>query len=129
MIGPSGNVRVYLACGVTDMRRGIDGLSALVETAIKEAPGSGAIFGLRGKRADPDQTSLVGRPRVLPVLQRSAFRLHLFPRQSMFLAQFAFVGAQQRDLQVGSIGCIASAAGPPQAFRIGCSARCRHVWR
>ncbi|MEF3136117.1 MULTISPECIES: IS66 family insertion sequence element accessory protein TnpB [Rhizobium] len=50
MIGPSGNVRVYLACGVTDMRRGIDGLSALVETAIKEAPGSGAIFGFRGKR-------------------------------------------------------------------------------
>ncbi|WP_281414090.1 IS66 family insertion sequence element accessory protein TnpB, partial [Rhizobium lentis] len=28
------------------------GLSALVETAIKEAPGSGAIFGFRGKRAD-----------------------------------------------------------------------------
>lgn len=52
MIGASGNVRVYLACGVTDMRRGIDGLSALVETAIKEAPGSGAIFGFRGKRAD-----------------------------------------------------------------------------
>ncbi|WP_349963326.1 IS66 family insertion sequence element accessory protein TnpB [Rhizobium sp. ZPR3] len=45
MIGPSGNVRVYLACGVTDMRRGIDGLSALVETVVKEAPGSGAIFG------------------------------------------------------------------------------------
>lgn len=35
MIGTSGNVRVYLACGVTDMRRGIDGLSALVETAIR----------------------------------------------------------------------------------------------
>lgn len=52
MIGPSGNVRVYLACGVTDMRRGIDGLSALVETAVKKAPGSGAIFGFRGKRAD-----------------------------------------------------------------------------
>lgn len=52
MIGPSGNVRVFLACGVTDMRRGIDGLSALVETVIKEAPGSGAIFGFRGKRAD-----------------------------------------------------------------------------
>lgn len=29
MIGPSGNVRVYLACGVTDMRRGIDGLSVI----------------------------------------------------------------------------------------------------
>ncbi|MGR9424352.1 IS66 family insertion sequence element accessory protein TnpB [Rhizobium leguminosarum] len=33
------------------MRRGIDGLSTLVEAAIKEAPGSGAIFGFRGKRA------------------------------------------------------------------------------
>ncbi|AYM08607.1 IS66 family insertion sequence element accessory protein TnpB [Agrobacterium tumefaciens] len=52
MIGLSGNVRVYLACGVTDMRRGIDGLSALVETVVKEARGSGAIFGFRGKRAD-----------------------------------------------------------------------------
>ncbi len=51
MMGPSGNVRVYLACGVTDMRRAIDGLSALVETVVKEAPGSGAIFGFRGKRA------------------------------------------------------------------------------
>lgn len=52
MIGPSGNIRVYLACGVTDMRRGIDGLSALVESIIKEAPGSGALFGFRGRRAD-----------------------------------------------------------------------------
>lgn len=52
MIGPTGNVRVYLACGVTDMRRGIDGLSAMVEAVIKEAPGCGAIFGFRGKRAD-----------------------------------------------------------------------------
>jgi transposase len=34
------------------MRRGIDGLSAMVEAVIKEAPGSGAIFGLRGKRGD-----------------------------------------------------------------------------
>jgi len=52
MIGPPGNVRVYLACGVTDMRRGIDGLSTLVEGVIGEAPASGAIFGFRGRRAD-----------------------------------------------------------------------------
>ncbi len=37
MIGPSGNVRVYLACGVTDMRRGIDGLSMPREFS-SEAP-------------------------------------------------------------------------------------------
>jgi transposase len=52
MIGPPTNVRVYLACGATDMRRGIEGLSSLVETVIKEAPVTGAIFGFRGKRAD-----------------------------------------------------------------------------
>ena len=51
MIGPPTNVRVYLACGATDMRRGIEGLSSLVETVIKEAPVTGAIFGFRGKRA------------------------------------------------------------------------------
>ncbi|WP_121593019.1 hypothetical protein [Agrobacterium tumefaciens] len=32
------------------MWQGIDSLSALVETVVKEAPGSGAIFGFRGKR-------------------------------------------------------------------------------
>ena len=31
MIGPPRNVRVYLACGVTDMRRGTDGLSTLAK--------------------------------------------------------------------------------------------------
>jgi len=29
MIGPGTGVRVYLACGVTDMRKGIAGLSAM----------------------------------------------------------------------------------------------------
>jgi transposase len=52
MIGLPGNVQVYLACGATDMRRGIAGLSTLAETVIREAPGLGAIFGFRGKRAD-----------------------------------------------------------------------------
>ena len=34
------------------MRRGIDGLSTLAKGVIGEAPGSGAIFGFRGRRAD-----------------------------------------------------------------------------
>jgi len=28
MIGPGTGVRVYLACGITDMREGIEGLAA-----------------------------------------------------------------------------------------------------
>jgi len=34
MIGPSTGVRVYLACGVTDMRKGIFGLAAAAQLAM-----------------------------------------------------------------------------------------------
>lgn len=48
---PSG-VRVYLACGVTDMRKGFDGLAALVQTVLQQDPYGGALFVFRGKRGD-----------------------------------------------------------------------------
>jgi transposase len=51
MILPAGT-RVYLACGVTDMRKGFDGLSALVQTVLAQDPYSGAVFAFRGKRGD-----------------------------------------------------------------------------
>nr|UVY99812.1 hypothetical protein K4M19_00122 [Agrobacterium fabrum] len=51
------------------MRRGIDGLSALVETVVKGGAGLGRDFRLPRKARRPDQASLVGRPGVLPVLQ------------------------------------------------------------
>jgi transposase len=31
---PTG-VRIYVACGVTDMRKGFDGLAALIQTALE----------------------------------------------------------------------------------------------
>ena len=34
MIGPGVGVRVYLACGVTDMRRGITGLAGLAQEVL-----------------------------------------------------------------------------------------------
>ena len=37
-------VRVYLACGVTDMRKSIDGLSAVVQQQLREDPISGHLF-------------------------------------------------------------------------------------
>ena len=42
--------RVFLACGVTDMRKGFDGLAVLVQQALAENPHSGALFAFRGKR-------------------------------------------------------------------------------
>lgn len=44
--------RVWIAAGVTDMRKGMGGLSAIVQTALAERPFSGDVFVFRGKRGD-----------------------------------------------------------------------------
>ena len=48
---PSGN-RIWLAAGVTDMRRGMHGLASLVQTALHEDPFAGHLFVFRGRRGD-----------------------------------------------------------------------------
>jgi transposase len=51
MIALASGLRVYLACGVTDMRKGMVGLSMLVQQSLAEDPFSGAVFAFRGRRA------------------------------------------------------------------------------
>jgi len=46
---PSG-AHVWLACGYTDMRKGMDGLAMLAQQMLAENPFSGALFAFRGKR-------------------------------------------------------------------------------
>ena len=46
---PSG-AQVWLACGRTDMRKGMDGLAMLAQQVLEEDPFSGALFAFRGKR-------------------------------------------------------------------------------
>ena len=52
MIGLPTGTRIWIAAGVTDMRRGMDGLAALVQTALTENPFSGHVFLFRGRRGD-----------------------------------------------------------------------------
>jgi len=52
MIRPSGMTRVWIAAGVTDLRKGFDGLSALVQTQLAQDPFSGQVFVFRGRRGD-----------------------------------------------------------------------------
>jgi len=52
MIAPPSNVRVWLACGHTDMRKGFDGLASLTQSQLKQDPFSGQLFVFRGKRGD-----------------------------------------------------------------------------
>ena len=51
LITPSG-VKIHLALGHTDMRKGFDGLAALVQTALAENPFCGHVFAFRGRRGD-----------------------------------------------------------------------------
>ena len=52
MIGLSTGTRVWLAAGVTDMRKGMNGLAAIVQLALGEQPFSGDVFVFRGRRGD-----------------------------------------------------------------------------
>lgn len=52
MIGPPANMQIWIAAGVTDLRRGFNGLSALVQTKLEKSPMSGQVFIFRGRRGD-----------------------------------------------------------------------------
>lgn len=52
MIPVPSNMRIWLAAGVTDMRRGFNTLAAQAQTVLKEDPFSGHLFVFRGRRGD-----------------------------------------------------------------------------
>ena len=51
MIIPSGT-RIWLAAGSTDMRRGFDGLAAIVQEKLVADPFAGHVFVFRGRSGD-----------------------------------------------------------------------------
>ena len=52
MIPHPASTRIWLCAGVTDMRRGFNGLSAQVDQVLKVDPFSGHLFVFRGRRGD-----------------------------------------------------------------------------
>ena len=52
MIPVPASTKVWLAVGVTDMRKGFNGLSALAQEVLKQDPFSGHLFVFRGRRGD-----------------------------------------------------------------------------
>lgn len=52
MISLPTGTQIWIAAGVTDLRRGFTGLSGMVQTVLKENPFSGHIFLFRGRRGD-----------------------------------------------------------------------------
>ena len=52
MIALAAGTEIWIAAGVTDLRRGFDGLSAIVQTVLEQNPFSGHVFVFRGRRGD-----------------------------------------------------------------------------
>jgi transposase len=52
VIGLPAGTRIWLVAGATDMRKGFDGLSALVQTVLRADSFSGQLFVFRGRRGD-----------------------------------------------------------------------------
>jgi transposase len=52
MITSPPGVRVYLACGYTDMRKGMTTLAMLVQQSLGDDPFSGAVYAFRGRRCE-----------------------------------------------------------------------------
>ena len=52
MIPIPAGVRVWLATGHTDMRKGFDGLALFVQETLKRDPHCGHLFVFRGRRGD-----------------------------------------------------------------------------
>jgi transposase len=52
MITLPSHTRIWVAAGVTDLRRGFVGLSAQVQIVLEQDPFSGHVFVFRGRRGD-----------------------------------------------------------------------------
>jgi transposase len=52
MIAPLAGAHIWIAAGVTDLRHGFTGLSALVQTVLEQDPVAGHVFVFRGRRGD-----------------------------------------------------------------------------
>jgi hypothetical protein len=70
MFGLPPSVRIYFAAELVDMRKGIDGLRALVEGALKKDPHRGHLFVFIGKSKDKVKILYWDRNGFVPYLKR-----------------------------------------------------------
>ena len=52
MLALAPGTRIFLACGITDMRKGFDGLAGRIERDLNADPYGGALYIFRGRRGD-----------------------------------------------------------------------------
>jgi transposase len=78
MIAIPAGMRVYLAMGPTDMRKGFDGLAALAQGALEQDPFSGQPVRLSRPSGRSSEGAVLGWAGLLPVRQAAGVgALHL----------------------------------------------------
>jgi transposase len=113
---------VWIAAGVTDMRRGMNGLAAQVQTALAENPFSGHVFAFRGRRGDLVKLlwwSGDGLCLLQKRLERGRF---IWPQAQS--GSVSLTAAQLAMLLEASIGGDRSARGNRSAQRNFCANAC-----
>ena len=75
MITPPPGVQVYLACGYTDMRKGMATLAMLVQQTLGHDPFSGTIYAFRGRRGGLIKVSLARWCRHVPAARARSIPL------------------------------------------------------
>lgn len=69
MIGLPAGVKVFRACGATDMRKGMDGLAVQVQTILRQDPFSGHVFVSQAARRSREG-ALLGHAGPVPFAKR-----------------------------------------------------------
>jgi transposase len=70
MMTPGPCAHIWIAAGHTDMRRGMQGLIALVQPALAQNPFSGHVFVIRGRRGDVVKTLRFDGDGLYPFLKK-----------------------------------------------------------
>ena len=72
------HTQIWIAAGVTDLRRGFTGLSALVQIKLEQSPLSGQVFVFRGRRGDLIKVLWFDGDGLCLFCELTGFTLHLF---------------------------------------------------
>lgn len=97
MLSFSRTTRVFLATQPTDMRKGFDGLFALVENVIQEDPFSGHLFVFRNVRRDRLKLLWWDRDGLALFYKRLEKGSYQFPTDAMPEKSNPLVGDQDRS--------------------------------
>jgi hypothetical protein len=124
-------VKVHLAFGYTDMRKGIDGLAMLVQGVLRQDPFSGHLFVFRGRKANLIQIVFLGWDWAVPIHQAARARCFSLASEcgvdrNTFIDLGAVVDADRWRRLASSGAAVASGHGG-MMLRLIDSARCQSM--